>query len=196
MKKAKNRNKWGLQGDESPRTFAAENEKRVIMKTKNFIAMFAIAAIFMTACSKDDDKTQVEPEPEVVTAAASVAGTYNGELTLSVMGADQGTIDTSLEVTATGENTVSITVGVMDAMGSDLGPFAIEGVSVTATGETYELVADSVVVPDVPYGESTVKVTVSVEGDVDADKNLTATFNMILGAMPFPVVGYFTTIIE
>ncbi len=158
--------------------------------------MFAIAAIFMTACSKDDDKTQAESEPEVVTPAASVAGTYNGELTLSVMGADQGSIDTSLEVSATDENTVSITVGVMDAMGSDLGPFAIDGVVVSGSEEPYELTADSVVVPSVPYGESTVTITVSVEGEVDADKNLTATFNMILGAMPFPVVGYFTTIAE
>ena len=55
------------------------------MKLKNFLAMMAIA-LCAVACSDNDDKKE-----DTVIPAQEVAGIYNGTLSLSVSGNDQGT---------------------------------------------------------------------------------------------------------
>lgn len=61
------------------------------MKLKNFLAMMAIA-LCAVACSDNDDKKE-----DTVIPAQEVAGIYNGTLSLSVSGNDQGTSDSQVK---------------------------------------------------------------------------------------------------
>ena len=63
------------------------------MKLKNYLAMMAIA-LCAVACSDDDNKKE-----DTVIPAQEVAGTYNGTLSLSVSGNDQGTSDSQVKIT-------------------------------------------------------------------------------------------------
>ncbi len=175
------------------RTFAVANLKNTsIMKIKFIPAMLAVAVFCIAACDKDDNKDNNNPDPVEVTAASAVAGTYNGNLTLVVMGADQGTEATSVTLVETDDDTVTLTLGGFPAMGTDLGDIVIEEVAVAKSGDAYSISADEFQSLGVPYGASTVNISGSLEGECDGE-NLSATFTLNLGAMPFPVTAYFTT---
>ena len=72
------------------------------MKLKNFLAMMAIA-LCAVACSDNDDKKE-----DTVIPAQEVAGIYNGTLSLSVSGNDQGTSDSQVKITAEEGGTVQV----------------------------------------------------------------------------------------
>ena len=77
------------------------------MKLKNYLAMMAIA-LCAVACSDDDNKKE-----DTVIPAQEVAGTYNGTLSLSVSGNDQGTSDSQVKITAEEGGTVQVLLDVI-----------------------------------------------------------------------------------
>ena len=105
------------------------------MKLKNFLAMMAIA-LCAVACSDNDDKKE-----DTVIPAQEVAGIYNGTLSLSVSGNDQGTSDSQVKITAEEGGTVQVLLvgGAGEGMMS-LPDIAIPGIKVhTSDNVTYIL---------------------------------------------------------
>ena len=103
------------------------------MKLKNFLAMMAIA-LCAVACSDNDDKKE-----DTVIPAQEVAGIYNGTLSLSVSGNDQGTSDSQVKITAEEGGTVQVLLvgGAGEGMMS-LPDIAIPGIKVhTSDNVTY-----------------------------------------------------------
>ena len=103
------------------------------MKLKNYLAMMAIA-LCAVACSDDDNKKE-----DTVIPAQEVAGIYNGTLSLSVSGNDQGTSDSQVKITAEEGGTVQVLLvgGAGEGMMS-LPDIAIPGIKVqTSDNVTY-----------------------------------------------------------
>ena len=103
------------------------------MKLKNYLAMMAIA-LCAVACSDDDNKKE-----DTVIPAQEVAGTYNGTLSLSVSGNDQGTSDSQVKITAEEGGTVQVLlVGSAGEGMMSLPDIAIPGIKVqTSDNVTY-----------------------------------------------------------
>lgn len=144
------------------------------MKLKLYMLMMALFAFCAVSCSDDDEPTPV---------AEVVAGTYNGTVTLSVMGSDQGSYDTELVIVKESDTTVKLTLVGGDGEGSMvLGDIPVSGVNVTTTdNKIYSLTETAIdtLVGDTRY---TGTVSGSIEGNV-AD----VIFSVKPGAMPMSI---------
>ena len=105
------------------------------MKLKTIF--LTLAALCAAACS-DDDKT--------VTPAESVSGTYEGALTLSVMGNSQGDVAMNVVVEPETASTVSVTLsGDPEATGGmTIKTIRLTGVSVSAEEGTTHTLSKSI----------------------------------------------------
>ena len=131
------------------------------MKLKNFLAMMAIA-LCAVACSDNDDKKE-----DTVIPAQEVAGIYNGTLSLSVSGNDQGTSDSQVKITAEEGGTVQVLLvgGAGEGMMS-LPDIAIPGIKVHTSDNVTYILPESAV--DVTVGS--VKYTGSLQGTIKDEK--------------------------
>ncbi len=137
-------------------------------------------------------------------AAALIAGSYSGTMGLTVSSIDCGDVTTSVLIVADEDGNATLTLGAFTlevaAMGStiELGDIAIEDVTVTDNGDgTYTLTSDSFTTTGVAYGDSsTVTVTGSLSGIMDANGDLSIDFSLVPGSMPFAISAAFTTAAE
>ena len=150
------------------------------MKLKNFLGMMTIA-LCVVACS-DDDKQE-----DVVTPAQEVAGTYNGTLSLSVSGNDQGMSDSQVKITAEEGGTVQVLlVGGAGERAMSLPDIAVSGVKVqTSDNVTYSFPESAI---DVTVGST--KYTGSLQGTVE-DEKANLVFELKPGAMPMAITATF-----
>lgn len=151
------------------------------MKLKNFLAMMAIA-LCAVACSDNDDKKE-----DTVIPAQEVAGIYNGTLSLSVSGNDQGTSDSQVKITAEEGGTVQVLLvgGAGEGMMS-LPDIAIPGIKVHTSDNVTYILPESAV--DVTVGS--VKYTGSLQGTIK-DEKADLIFTLKLGAMPMAITATF-----
>lgn len=165
---------------------------------KFYHGLLAVAAIMLSmsfvSCDDDDDE-----EEEVLTAAESIEGTYAGSMAMTVSSIDCGTVDMTVAIAAESAESVSVTLDAFDIsvstmhMDMSIGEIAISGVSVTDNGDgTYTLSNEDFTVEDVAYDETTITVTGSLEGTIDASGNASITAPLTFGAMPMPVNCVFT----
>lgn len=129
-----------------------------------------------------------------------VANDYTGTLAMTVYGTDAGEVeDLAVNVAAENEETVAITIATFDLtveamnVSMTIGEIEIPGVAVTENEDgTYTLANDSFEVEGVEYSETTITVSGSLEGTIDADGNASITFTLTFGSMPMPVVCVYT----
>lgn len=109
------------------------------MKTiSKFMAMTMIAAGFLmsfTSCGSDDDDQPAAP------AASSVAGTYNGNMSCTVMQSTSDFEDVTFTVTAVDDATVNISVSDFGEAPMKVEGFSMNGVKVSGADGTYEFAA-------------------------------------------------------
>lgn len=151
------------------------------MKLKIFFAMMAIA-LCAVSCSDDDDKKE-----DIVIPAQEIAGTYNGTLSLSVSGTDQGSSDSQVKITAEDGGTVQVLlVGGAGEGAMSLPDITLPGVEVqTSDNVTYTLPESAI---DVTVGS--VKYTGSLQGTVK-DEKANLVFTLKPGAMPMAITATF-----
>lgn len=150
------------------------------MKLKNYLAIMGIA-LCAAACSDDDNKE------ETVIPAQEIAGTYNGTLSLSVLGKNQGTSDSQVKITAEEGGTVQVLLvgGAGEGM-MTLPDIPIPGVEVQSSDNvTYTFLESAI---DVAVG--TVKYTGSLQGTIK-DEKADLIFTLKPGAMPMDITATF-----
>lgn len=143
------------------------------------VALLPVAGL--SSCSEKND------EPEETPAAKSVAGTYKGDMTCSVMGQESTFGDMTFEVNATDDSTVSIKVSEFGEALMKVPSITINNVKVSGTEGTYSLATTSF------SGETDNGKTYSgtLDGSYAADE-ITIRFNLQYGAMPMPMICTFT----
>ena len=125
--------------------------------------------------------------------AAVLAGTYNGNLELSVAGSSQGDpVESSVKMEAAEDGSLTMTLAGFAAMGGmQLGDIVITGVEAT-TDDYSSYALSGTVNADVAMGQASIKVTGEVEGTVK-DGKADITFTLTPGAMPMAITAKFTS---
>lgn len=156
------------------------------MKTlSKFMAMTMIATGLLfsfTSCGSDDDNDQ-PANP----AAKSVAGSYTGDMSCSVMGQASTFNDVTFTVTAVDDATVSISVSDFGEAPMKVEGFTMTGVKVSGSNGTYELAATEY--------SGTTSAGKAYSGTVRGNYvngMMNVEFQLQYGAMPMPMICSFS----
>lgn len=143
------------------------------------ILCLSLMAAF-TSCSDDDDDKPATP------AAKSIAGTYEGDMTCSVMGQESTFENMTFTITATDDATVKITISEFGNPPMKVPEITIEGVKVSGTDGSYTLATTSF------KGDANGRAYSGEAQGSFANNQLTVKFNLQYGAMPMPMICSFT----
>lgn len=146
--------------------------------------LLTAAALIALGCSKEG-----EEDSQTQSVTSEIEGTYEGTISFSVAGSEAGSSDTRTIITATGDNTVTVTLeGDPDATGMAIkGDIPVENVKVTRTSGTEYSLAETQLNANVGGVNYTGTLTGTVSG-----KSADLTFTLRPGAMPMDVTGIFT----
>lgn len=150
------------------------------MKLKNLFLMAAIA-LGAVACSDDNNTPGTEP--------VALNRTYDGLVSMRVMGEEQGNSFVSFKITSVSDEMVTLTVPKLGRGHMTISSFDIENISVTREGNVYKISkkgSESVVVGETNYKVSDVEGTVE-NGKADIHLNVTP------GSMGMAISFDFTT---
>ena len=150
--------------------------------TNLFAAMMMCicCATTTTSCSDDND------EP-VIPAAANVAGTYNGNMTCSVMGQESTFDDVTFKIENTDEATVNISVSAFGEPPMLVPGLKITGVMVSGADGAYTLAET-----EFTGTTNTGKTYSGILQGTFADNTLSVRINLTYGAMPMPMILSFS----
>lgn len=154
-----------------------------MMKLKTIFATMLISfglVTTMTSCSDDED------EP-ATPAAREIAGSYNSDMTCSVMGQESIFEDQNVKVTAIDDNNVSITIASFGNPPMQLPEITITGVAVTGENGVYKIAEtqfNGTAAGDKVYSGT-------IQGSF-SDGKISISFNLQYGAMPMPMICSFT----
>lgn len=143
------------------------------------ILSFGLVAT-MTSCSDKED------EPSIP-AAKSVAGTYNGDMTCSVMGSESVFEDMTFTVESTDDATVNVTISSFGNPPMQVPEVCVSGVKVSGTDDKYAL-APTEFKGTTDAGKA---YSGTLQGSFE-NNELTIKFNLQYGAMPMPMICTFT----
>lgn len=152
-----------------------------LIKTLLVPALALLALVSFPSCSDDKD------QPEATPAAKSVAGTYRGDMTCSVMGQESTFADVTFTVSAKDDTTVDIAMPEFGEPPMKVPAISVADVKVTGTDGTYTL-ASTTFSGTLPNGKN---YSGTLQGDYASDK-MTIRFNLQYGAMPMPMICSFT----
>lgn len=144
------------------------------------ILCMGVVATF-ASCSDDDDNETGLP------AANSVTGSYDGDMTCSVMGSESVFEQVTFTVAAVNESTVTVTIPSFGNPPMQVPEVKVTGVKVVGADGTYSLA------PTEFSGTTDAGKTYSgtLRGSF-AGNTLTVQFNLQYGAMPMPMICTFT----
>lgn len=153
---------------------------------KNLKAIFAMLALSLglvttlSSCSSDD-KEKTTP------AAKSVEGTYNGNMTCSVMGQESDFEDMTFTIASTDDATVNVNISTFGNPPMQVPEIHITGVKVSGTDGKY------VLAPTEFSGKTSEGKAYSgtLQGSYD-NGTITIQFNLQYGAMPMPMICKFS----
>ncbi len=132
------------------------------------------------------------------TLANLIAGTYSGELSMSVSSTSMGTSEVEYTLTAADDGTLTISVPAAGSGSMSMLAFDLEGVAVTAgsaDGE-YVLSLDDVALT-LDKGDGTlITYTITNFSGTYADGDLYVTYGLQPGSMPMSITFEFTTVTE
>lgn len=154
------------------------------MKRSKTILTFALALIALISCSSCSDEKN---EPQAAPAARSVAGTYKGDMTCSVMGQESIFGNMTFTVNAEDDATVSVRISEFGEAPMKVPSITIDGVKVAGSDGKYSLAATTF------SGEMENGKTYSgtLDGSYESDK-ISIRFNLQYGSMPMPMICSFT----
>lgn len=144
--------------------------------------LILISVMVLVSCKKKDG-----PEPTSKDYATAIAGTYLGDITLSIS-SDSDTIqDVSIILTKVNDSTVSFYVNqtlTISSYGLDVPLIINQQTKVTKSDENYNFsLTESVTVPDIPF-----PIPVTVTGVVTgSNMNLTIDVNVVV----FTITAYY-----
>lgn len=135
----------------------------------------------LVSCSDNDDDTPAVP------AAESVAGTYSGNMTCSVMGSESVFEAMEFTLKATDDASVEVVIPSFGNPPMQLPQITIPGIAVSGTEGKYTLATKefSGTTGDGKAYSGT------IQGNV-TDNTLMLQFNLQYGAMPMPMICSFT----
>jgi hypothetical protein len=150
------------------------------MKKSLFLLLMMCCSLSLfTSCSKDDDNTP---------SSANVVGTYNGPLGVNVNGVSSDAVNYPIVITATSNNTITLSIANFSFSSLNLGTFVIQGCNCTYTNGVYTLT-----------GETSVKVNLSglsiacptqITGTISNDKAVLSITITVPGLNQTVVVTY------
>lgn len=152
---------------------------------KNFKTIFAALMLCisgmaaLSSCSDDKD------EP-AIPAAKNIEGSYNGDMTCSVMGQESTFDNMTFTVRAVDDATVNVTISEFGEPPMKMPSITIASVKVSGNDGTYTLAQTEF------SGDSNGKKYSGTAQGHFADKTLTFQFNLQYGAMPMPMICSFT----
>lgn len=152
------------------------------MKATKFLsAMMTMVIGFcaLTSCGSDND------EPETP-AAHSIAGTYHGDMTCSVMGDDSTFEDMTFTVTAVDDATAEISVSSFGNPPMLVPGFSVSGVKVNGTDGNYTI-EPTEFEGDLSNGK---KYSGTLQGAYSGN-TISLQINLQYGAMPMPMICSF-----
>lgn len=150
-------------------------------KTVLAFTMALIALISFSSCSDKNDSPQAAP------AAKSVAGTYKGDMTCSVMGQESTFENMNVAVTAVDDATVNVQISEFGEAPMKVPSIMIEGVKVAGSDGTYSL-ATTTFNGEMENGKT---YSGTLDGNYKSDV-ITVRFNLQYGSMPMPMICSFT----
>ncbi len=153
-------------------------------KFKTICATLALLLCAQALVSCSDDKDDDKP---AVPAAKEIAGTYNGDMTCSVMGNESTFEDMTFTVSATDDATASITISDFGTPPMKVSGFTIEGVKVSGDNGEYALASTE-------FSGATAdgkNFSGTAQGSF-AGKILNVQFSLNYGAMPMPMICSFS----
>ncbi|MDE6136722.1 MAG: calycin-like domain-containing protein [Muribaculaceae bacterium] len=159
---------------------------KIMKKTVKFLSAIMVAAGLLTSLSLQSCSDDNNDEP-AAPAAKSVAGSYTGDLGMTVMGSTDTTEDVTFSLTATDDTHATLTFPTYGNPPMQIQEFDIPGLAVTKDGETYKI-ARTDYEQTLANGRTA---SGAVEGDV-VDGVLTLRFTLLYGAMPMEMVGNFS----
>lgn len=142
------------------------------------LMLFFGIAFTTTSCS--------ENEPHAVPAAKSVAGTYTGDMTCSVMGTDQVFENLTFKVTSVDDATVTVEIPSFGEAPMQMPAITVAKVPVAGADGTYTLA-----VTNFDGTASTGRAYSGHLGGGFANNTLTIQFELHYGAMPMALVCTF-----
>ncbi|MCM1225003.1 MAG: calycin-like domain-containing protein [Muribaculaceae bacterium] len=146
--------------------------------------MLAVLSLlsFNSCSDKESD------EPTDTPAAKSVAGTYKGDMTCSVMGQESVFEDMTFTVTASDDATVSVGISSFGNPPMQVPEITVPDVKVAGSDGTYSLASTKF------EGELSNGKTYSgtLDGSYASDQ-ITIRFNLQYGSMPMPMICSFTS---
>lgn len=155
-----------------------------MIRLKSILAtmLAVLSLISFNSCSDKEDN-----EPAATPAAKSIAGTYKGDMTCSVMGQESIFNDMTFNITSTDDATVSIEISSFGEPPMQVPAITVTGVKVTGSDGTYSLASTEF------KGEMSNGKTYSgtLDGNYASDK-ITIRFNLQYGSMPMPMICSFT----
>lgn len=162
------------------------------MKFKTFFASMALlmSTATLVSCSDDKDSKGNDDAP-AVPAAKELVGTYEGDMTSTVMGSESTFEDMTFAVTATDDVTASITIPTFGNPPMQVPEITITGIKVSGEDGTYTLA------PTEFSGvtESGKNYSGTTKGSF-ANGTLDVQFSLQYGAMPMPMICSFSAVKE
>ncbi len=131
---------------------------------KSFFYLFALicAMVFFTACSDDDEKSEVTLSQVI---ESDLIGTYEGKLSITVDGVSIATdIEQNIILSASStENAVKLELNDFSFMGMELGDIVVDPCAVTEENETYNFQGSETLTLDI-VGSCPVEVAGTISG--------------------------------
>lgn len=155
-----------------------------MIRLKSILAtmMALLSLISFNSCSDKE-----EGEPVATPAAKSVAGTYHGDMTCSVMGQESIFDDMTFNVTSTDDATVSIEISSFGNPPMQVPAITVPDVKVAGSDGKYSL-ANTAFNGEMSNGKT---YSGSLDGSYESDQ-ITIRFNLQYGSMPMPMICSFT----
>lgn len=150
-------------------------------KLLSAIMIMTFGLFALTSCGSDD-----KDEPQTP-AARSIAGTYNGDMTCSVMGSEDLFEDMTFTVTAVDDSKVNITISSFGNPPMQVPEITIKNVAVSGSDGNYTI-ATTNFEGDLANGK---KYSGVIQGNY-ASEQLNLQFNLQYGAMPMPMICNFS----
>ena len=157
------------------------------MKMMKFMAMMVAAVtLSMGATSCDNDDDDVKPVP----AAEAAAGTYTGDLSITVMGEESSYANAVYEIKAIDENTISLTTPAVGEGMMALPAITLEGLTVSQTAQNgVEAIVASKDEITGTIGEKSYTITGLTIAIVPTMKTAGITYSLKYGKMPMAMVA-------
>ncbi len=157
------------------------------MRIKSILAMTLVAMAFVigvSSCSKDDDDLEVA-------VATQVAGSYEGEEVLTVMGEDsKGT--STYQFVKSSDSSVDLTIPSSSGEGMALPALIVKNITLTQNGSTITGKLASYAGTVINQAGAEKSYTVSNLTAIFKDKTVVVTYTLKYGNMPFDFTGSFT----